>query len=188
MIVVGCEHGCLVDLMLSIPHDHMKDKQMVLSIQLHYINTSWQDSLEQIGTGKLMSNLWLVLVSLVQFGLLSKLDKTGTRTSLHRLKDLKKLDWTNINWFSAVLVSFYDGKTNLNWLTTSLGPVSEVLTLIKHVCNWLNIPLWAWYYPPARSASISLSHGKPSVSSRRSSLNSNKSMCVTCDSSQAAML
>ena len=43
-----CEGGCLVDLTISIPHDHIQDKWMVLSIQLHYINTSWWDSSEHI--------------------------------------------------------------------------------------------------------------------------------------------
>jgi len=54
-------------------------------------------------------NIWqfyLVLGSPVQSGLLSKFDKTGTRTGPHRLKNHEKLNWTNINWFSVVLVSF----------------------------------------------------------------------------------
>ena len=50
--------------------------------------------------------VYVVLGSLVQSSLLSKFDKTETRTGPPRLKNHEKLDWTNVNRFSAVLVSF----------------------------------------------------------------------------------
>ena len=44
-------------------------------------------------------------------------EKTKTETSLQRLADCKKLDWTDMNWFRAVLVSFLQ-LTGQSWLVT----------------------------------------------------------------------
>jgi len=41
---------------------------------------------------KKQSKTYIVLGSLVQSGLLSKFDKTGTETGPHRVKNLEKLD------------------------------------------------------------------------------------------------
>ena len=53
--------------------------------------------------GPAMSLPWgLVLGSSVQFSLSSKFGKTKTKTGLLMLKDLKRLDWTDIDQSSAV--------------------------------------------------------------------------------------
>jgi len=105
-----------------------------------------------------LKNLWvilwqIVLGSPVQSSLLSKFDKTGTWTSPHKLKNLEKLDWTNVNWFSAVLVGFL-------WLKDWSQPVS-VSTGWGLVLWWLtmyiieNLYYWAWYYNKVIPHSVS---------------------------------
>ncbi len=61
--------------------------------------------------------IWLVLGSPVQSDLLSIFGKTGTGTGLYRLMDHKKPDWTDVNQFSTVIVSFW-WLTDRSWLVT----------------------------------------------------------------------
>jgi hypothetical protein len=63
----------------------------------------------------------LVLGSLVQSGLLSKFDKTGTETGPHRFRNLEKLDQTDVNWFSVVFVGFCQLKDRSQPVSVSTG-------------------------------------------------------------------
>jgi hypothetical protein len=74
----------------------------------------------------------VVLGSLVQSGLLSNFDKTGTETGPHRLKNLEKLNRTDVNRFSAVFIGFLRLTDRLNQSQSQLvedwlRPVSELL-------------------------------------------------------------
>jgi len=98
-------------------------------------------------------NRWkLVLGSPVQSGLLSNFDKTETWTGPHKSTNLKKLDWTNINWFSAVFVGFLRLKDQSQPVCTGVWEVGSTLTVVPTVnkiymkTNY--ITLWA----PARKA------------------------------------
>jgi hypothetical protein len=86
------------------------------------------------------NHLQLVLGSPVQSGLLSKFDKTETWTGPHKLTNLEKLDRTDINRSSAVLVGFLWLKdwsqlvsvsTVEDWLRTRLRAAG----IGKHGCN-----------------------------------------------------
>jgi hypothetical protein len=63
----------------------------------------------------------IVLGSPVQSSLLSNFDKTETWNSPHKLTNLEKLDQTDINHFSAVLVGFLQLKDQSQPVSVSTG-------------------------------------------------------------------
>ena len=96
--------------------------------------------------------LGVVLGSPVQSSLLSNFDKTETWTSPHKSTNLEKLDWTDVNWFSAVFVGFLWLKDWSQPVCTGVWGVGSTLTVVPTVNKFYMktnyITLWA----PARKA------------------------------------
>ena len=90
--------------------------------------------------------------SLVQSGLLSNFDKTETWTGPHKSTNLEKLDWTDVNWFSAVFIGFLQLKDQSQPVCTGVWGVGSTLTVVPTVNKIYTktnyITLWA----PARKA------------------------------------
>jgi len=76
---------------------------------------------------------YLVLGSPVQSGLLSNFDKTKTWTGPHKSTNLEKLDWTKVNRFSAVFVSFLWLKDQSQMVCTGVWGIGSTLTVVPTV-------------------------------------------------------
>jgi len=85
--------------------------------------------------------------------LLSNFDKTRTCTGPHKLKNLKKLDWTDVNWFSAVLVGFLWLKDRSQPVSVSTGWGLVLWLLTTYIIE--NLYYWAWYYNEVIPCSVS---------------------------------